>query len=134
MTTPQTKFFDTVKKRWVRYTFGENHLQLFCDENNIVHSVEHYLDTYVLKKEKYIIAVPFTGLFDINQQPLYLNDVGLDATLNGKLKMHVISRKIGVGFLLQSISMNTKYSFSQRDASQLQIIGSSLTNPELLNE
>lgn len=121
MTAPQTKFFDIVKK-----VFPENQHSFHTDHMGRIWR----WDGYILKYAANIIAVPFTGFLDLYVEDLFFANgrkfkVQRDKGTNGFEGKHLTSGDFYTLLLL-------KHDIHRGACNDFKIIGSSLTNPELL--
>lgn len=141
MTIPQTKFFDTVKKEWLPTKdivmlndkiFRISLLEEGVDLDN-PKTDETGLFRLAIFYDPNIIAVPFTGKFDKNIRPIYKHDILKETHLS-----MLIRDEKQIGEVLWNEN-RCRFQLTNRviDLSEwdtCEIIGSSLTNPELLNE
>lgn len=130
MTTPQTKFFDTARK-----VFPDNQDDYVINYLGEILYLKHS-DLYLTEN---IIAVPFTGVFDRNSSPIYGDNIVKRAIGTYEDGVHYKIEKIlsqkGT-FWLENPCVLAAFALGSDDniCPDLEIIGSSLTNPELLEK
>lgn len=133
MTTPQYKFFDTVNK-----IFPENQEDYFIDNSR---KCWEYVKTaywnneddeyeFQLEKRENIIVVPFTGYGEFFEHDM-INFCDKDGTF---YKGIIQKYKRGTWMVKFISAIKYKPVMLERVWFHSEIIGSSLMNPELLNE
>lgn len=117
---PQYKFFDEDNKVFVSGYLIDEYGQV----------VSLYLDKKIAHKN--IIAVPFTGFYDKNENPIYESDI-VKSCLGIKEFGKVFKDRDGAWYINLEKLPSLCYYVDSEINDWMEIIGSALTNSELLN-